>query len=348
MKRMPFRIALVGVEGTRPSSLMARFSPDLLPLPCVDWLDLAKRMDSFCPELIVILPGIEATPPFALSLPTLILDSNDLLQGQEVLEAKILGCSELVAPPAPQFRLLGNSPAMARVRGELVTTSRSPQPLLLTGENGTGKDLAASVAHQLSNRCEKSFIAVNCGAIPTGLAETEFFGCVRGAFTGAENRPGLCQLAVGGTLFLDEIAELAPEVQSKLLRVLENKEVRRVGSGRTEETDFRLICATNRDLAAEVRAGRFREDLFYRVAVLTLRMPPLRERKEDLPVLAAHFLGSEALGLDRPVKIGLPALVKLAEYHWPGNLRQLRNVLVRAAVLHSVPELGPQHVEWEA
>jgi transcriptional regulator with PAS, ATPase and Fis domain len=218
---------------------------------------------------------------------------------------------------------------------------------LLTGENGTGKDLAANVAHKLSPRTTGPFIPVNCGAVPPGLAETEFFGCVRGAFTGAENRTGLCQQALGGTLFLDEIAELAPEVQSKLLRVLESKEIRRIGSSRVETTDFRLVCATNKDLPAEVKAGRFREDLFYRINVLPLRMPALRERIEDLPLLAAHFLGSEAGELGRKVRIGGRALAKMADYSWPGNLRQLRNVVLRAAVLHGGCELEPYDIEWD-
>jgi len=144
------------------------------------------------------------------------------------------------------------------------------------------------------------------------------------------------------------VGEMPPEIQSKLLRVLESQEIRRVGSSRVEKTDFRLICATNRDLAAEVKAGRFREDLYYRINVLALRLPPLRERTEDLATLSEHFLGSETLGLSRPVKIGPRGLAKMAGYDWPGNLRQLRNVVLRAAVLHDSRELGPEHLEWDA
>jgi len=243
---------------------------------------------------------------------------------------------------------LGRAPVMARLRGTLKTTAKTDLPLLLTGENGTGKDLAASVAHQLSSRAAAAFVAVNCGAIPPGLAETEFFGCVRGAFTGAENRTGFCQQALGGTLFLDEVGELPIDIQAKLLRVLENHELRRVGSPRVESTDFRLICATNRDLAAEVREGRFREDLYYRINVLPLRVPSLRERKEDLPLLASHFLDSENQSIQGPIRVGARALGKMTEYHWPGNLRQLRNVVLRAAVLHGGPELEPHHIDWDA
>jgi transcriptional regulator with PAS, ATPase and Fis domain len=345
---MPFRVALVGAVDSRSSRLLAHLSQVLHPLPCRDWAELAAVRTKFSPELVVVFPGFEAMPPFPLSVPLLALEPSDLEGPADRVEAKILGYSGQAGRPGPQFRLVGDSPVMARVRGALVTTAKSPLPLLLTGENGTGKDLAATIVHELSARSGKPLIVVNCGAIPSGLAETEFFGCVRGAFTGAEDRLGFCQQAWGGTLFLDEIGELQPEIQSKLLRVLENKEVRRVGSGKMETTDFRLICATNRNLKAEVKAGQFREDLYYRIDVLPIRMPALREHKEDLPVLAAHFLSSETLGLDRPVSVGRGALAKMSDYDWPGNLRQLRNVLIRAAVLHGVSELGPQHLEWEA
>jgi transcriptional regulator with PAS, ATPase and Fis domain len=328
--------------------ILSRLSPALLPSVYRGWAELASCAEPAAPELVAVWPGEDDRPPFLLDLPVLSLVAADLALPSDELEALLLGGSGSRRPPAPEGRLLGQSEAMARVRGTLVATARNSLPLLLTGENGTGKDLAASVAHELSARCGGPFVAVNCGAIPPGLAETEFFGCVRGAFTGAENRSGYCQLAMGGTLFLDEVGELAPEIQAKLLRVLENKEVRRVGSARVETADFRLICATNRELVSEVKAGRFREDLFYRINVLPVRLPALRERIEDLPLLTDHFLKSEGLELERPVRVGARALDKMAGYSWPGNLRQLRNVVLRAAVLHRVSELEPRHIDWES
>jgi two-component system response regulator PilR (NtrC family) len=288
----------------------------------------------------------EAGPPpsFASAGPLTAWPEADLDLDVGILERRLL---EITSSPEPLSRLLGRSPAMARARGMLRTMAASEFPILLTGENGTGKDLAASVAHDLSDRAGQALVAVNCGAIPPGLAETEFFGSVKGAFTGAESRPGLCQQARGGTLFLDEVGELPAETQAKLLRVLQNKEIRRVGSSRVEVADFRLICATNRDLAAEVRRGRFREDLYYRIHVLPLRMPALRDRKEDLPLLADHFLKSGAMGSRCGAVLSVEALAKLTEYHWPGNLRQLHNVLVRAAVLCAGPVIRPGDVSWD-
>jgi len=346
MKNSPFRVAFVGADCPQGTAVLACLSPLILPVPYRDWPAFQDGSTPFSPELVAVWPGTEG-PPFTLGVPSLALCPSDVGGTADHLEALLLASPARWGPPSPQARLLGGSAAMARVRGLLVATARNTLPLLLTGENGTGKDLAANVAHQLSCRADQPFVAVNCGAVPVGLAETEFFGCVRGSFTGAETRMGFCQQALGGTLFLDEIGELAPEVQAKLLRVLENGEIRRVGSSRLETADFRLICATNRDLAAEVKAGRFREDLYYRIAVLTLRLPALRERLEDLPLLCASFLGTGTVGLDRPVRVGRRAMAKLAGYGWPGNLRQLRNVLLRAAVLHQVEELRPEHLEWD-
>jgi len=346
MKKSPFRVAFVGIDSAKGATVLACLSPLILPVPYRDWPAFQDGSTPFSPELVAVWPGTKG-PPFTLGVPSLILGLADVDGAADRLEALLLTSPGRLEPPSPETRLLGSSAAMAKVRGLLVATARNTLPLLLTGENGTGKDLAANVAHELSCRADQPFVAVNCGAVPVGLAETEFFGCVRGSFTGAETRVGFCQQALGGTLFLDEIGELAPAVQAKLLRVLENGEIRRVGSSRLERADFRLICATNRDLAAEVKAGRFREDLYYRINVLTVRLPALRERLEDLPALCASFLGSGTAGLERPVRVGRGAMTKLAGYDWPGNLRQLRNVLLRAAVVHQVEELRPEHLEWD-
>jgi len=348
MRKQPFCLAFIGPAPKALAALLSHLSPVFSPEAFRSWADYGSRASKLSPELIVILPGIAPQPPFSVETPVLALVPADLKKTTAEIEAMILGDAGKIPVPAPQSRLLGRSEAIARVRGTLDSTARNSLPLLLTGENGTGKDLAATVAHELSPRAGHPFVPVNCGAIPQGLAETEFFGCVRGAFTGAENRTGYCQQAMGGTLFLDEIGELPPEIQSKLLRVLENNEIRRVGSPRTETADFRLICATNRDLSAEVKAGRFREDLFYRINVLPLKMPALRERLDDLAILADHFLSGGALDLPRPVTVGTKAIAKMADYHWPGNLRQLRNVVLRAAVLHEgITELQPHQIEWD-
>lgn len=331
-----FRVAFLGTAGDLPR-LVAELPPSMVVSAFPDW----PGIEATRPDVVALLPGHHAPLPTPWSTPVCFLTAADL-ESPWALEAALLRAG--VPTPAPQARLLGISPAMARVRGTLATMAKTNLPLLLTGENGTGKDLAAMVAHEISSRAHQPFVAVNCGAVPSALAESEFFGCVRGAFTGAENRTGFCHQALGGTLFLDEIGEMPLEIQAKLLRVIENHEIRRVGASRVEAADFRLVCATNRDLGAEVAAGRFREDLFYRINVLNLRLPPLRERKEDLPLLADHFLSSEAASLNRRVRTGRRAIAKLSEYHWPGNLRQLRNVVLRAAVLHETSELGPEHL----
>jgi len=340
--KQPFRVAIIGRSDSRVDALLAGLSLSIHPRRFAAWDQWDPLFD---PELIVVLPGTETCPPHPLPVPILPLGVEDLNNPLDSLESKLF--QHRTSHPEPQSRLLGGSPAMAKVRGILTSSAKTELPILMCGENGTGKDLAALVAHEVSARANQAFVAVNCGAIPVGLAESELFGCVRGAFTGAENRSGYCQQARGGTLFLDEVGEMPPEIQSKMLRVLENKEIRRVGASRTETADFRLICATNRDLAADVKAGRFREDLYYRVNVLSLRMPPLRERKEDLQLLSDHFLENEASALNRKVKVGARAIAKMTGYHWPGNLRQLRNVVLRAAVLHDHTELGPDHIEWD-
>jgi transcriptional regulator with PAS, ATPase and Fis domain len=339
-------VVFLGRPNPRLTVLMAGLSPALLPVPLATWGDLADQAPGLEPDLVAVLPGTDSVPPFPWSTPVQLLDEEDLDLSTPEFESHLL-----LADPKPTgavHGILGCSPAISRVRGLLADTGPTDLPLLLSGENGTGKDLAAKVAHGHSSRAAHPFVAVNCGAIPAALAETELFGCVRGAFTGAENRSGYCQQALGGTLFLDEVGELPLELQAKLLRALENREVRRVGSCRVETVDFRLICATNRNLSAEVAGGKFREDLYYRINVLPLKIPALRERKEDIPILARHFLASEASGIGRKVRLSPRALAKLADYHWPGNLRQLRNVVLRAAVLHPGRELGPEHITWDS
>ena len=223
--------------------------------------------------------------------------------------------------------------------------------MLITGESGSGKDFVAQTLHDLSGRSEAPFIAVNCPAIPESLLESELFGHERGAFTGAlAERPGLFEHAAGGTLFLDEITEMAPTLQAKLLRVLETRKFRRVGGREERLSDLRVVAATNRDPDLSVRDGRLREDLYYRLNVFHIQVPPLRERREDIAPLAARFTATFAEQNDRPIEgLSNEALTALECYDWPGNVRELRNAIERAVVLAraTVIEVGdlPQRIQ---
>jgi transcriptional regulator with PAS, ATPase and Fis domain len=210
----------------------------------------------------------------------------------------------------------------------------SPAPVLILGETGTGKELAARTIHQLSSRSKGPFVAVNCSAIPETLLESELFGHERGAFTGAmARRPGYFELADGGTIFLDEIAEMSPNLQAKYLRVLQDGQVRRIGGHDEVQVDVRVVCATNRDVVKAVQDGAFREDLYYRVNVLTIPLPPLRRRPEDIALLAEAFITEFDEKYGRSVRGLNEAAVKLlGEHSWPGNVRELRNVIERAVV----------------
>ena len=205
---------------------------------------------------------------------------------------------------------------------------------MITGESGTGKELIARAIHEASSRRDRPLIRVNCAAIPRELFESEFFGHVRGAFTGAmRDRIGRFELADGGTLFLDEVGEIPLELQGKLLRVLQEGKFERVGEERTRAVDVRLIAATNRDLKQEVQRGRFREDLYFRLNVFPVESVPLRERREDIPLLAQHFLDSESKALKSELRLSEGDARRLSRYDWPGNVRELQNVIERAAIL---------------
>ena len=229
---------------------------------------------------------------------------------------------------------LGNSTAMVRLRHEIDMLAVSELTSLITGETGVGKELVVHAIHAKSRRHDKTLVHVNCAALPEQLAESELFGHVRGSFTGAvDHRAGKFEVANGGTLFLDEIGELPLSIQPKLLRVLQSGEVQRVGSDKTLRVDVRVIAATNRDLAEEVRAGRFRSDLFYRLSVYPLLVPPLRHRRDDIPLLSGHFLdiAQERLGIGR-LRLSVEARKQLREHAWPGNVRELEHTLLRAAL----------------
>jgi len=231
--------------------------------------------------------------------------------------------------------IIGKSPRILEVFETIRKIADGPSTVMVTGESGTGKELVARAIHFNSNRRARPFTSVNCGAIPENLMESELFGHVKGAFTGAiANKVGLFQTAEGGTLFLDEITEIAPSLQVKLLRAIQEREVRRVGDTRDVKVDARLIAASNRDLEEAVSEGDLREDLFYRLNVIPIHLPPLRERREDIPILVSHFLQKFARQLGREVRgVSPEALAVLERHQWPGNIRELENVLERAIVL---------------
>ena len=269
---------------------------------------------------------------------------------REKLQAKVRRLEDELSTIRGDADIIGRSPALRAAVDVAHKVARHPSTVLITGESGTGKELIARLIHRASPRVGAAFVAVNCGAIPENLLESELFGHVKGAFTGASaEKRGLFEEADGGTLFLDEIGELPAALQVKLLRVLQEGEVRRVGATTARAVDVRVLAATNRDLAADVQAGRFRGDLYYRVNVVTVHLPALRERREDIPELALHFLERYNHRLGLSVRRIDPAAMRfLVDYGWPGNVRELENVIERALVLASdatiAPEQLPEHV----
>lgn len=248
--------------------------------------------------------------------------------------------------------MVGNSPPMRALRARIARAAPTSETILIAGESGTGKELVARAVHAASSRAATPLVGLNCPVLSAQLMESELFGHERGAFTGADApRTGRFELADGGTILLDEISEIEPPLQAKLLRVLQERSFERVGSSETRQIDVRVLATTNRDLRAEVAAGRFRQDLFFRLAVIPLEVPPLRERSEDIGVLAEHFLARSAARLGREAcRLDSFARELLAEYHWPGNVRELENIMTRASVLNlggaiSADELRPWLLE---
>jgi formate hydrogenlyase transcriptional activator len=242
--------------------------------------------------------------------------------------------------------IVGQSSVMQQVFRSIELVAETDSTVLLLGETGTGKELIARAIHRLSRRRDAVMVKVNCGALPSSLAESELFGHERGAFTGAvQQKRGRFELANNGTIFLDEVGELSTDVQVKLLRVLQEQELERLGSTRPTKVNIRVIAATNRDLQNEVKRGGFRSDLFYRLNIFPIHVPPLRERKEDVPFLAAHFVLDFARRMGKSVdRIGALAASRLAAYEWPGNVRELANVMERAVILCEGPVIQDEHI----
>jgi DNA-binding NtrC family response regulator len=242
--------------------------------------------------------------------------------------------------------LIGGSPAMQKVYQAIQAVASSNTTVVLRGESGTGKELIAQAIVQTGSRADEPYVCLNCSAIPETLIESELFGYEKGAFTGADTaRPGLIETAHNGTLFLDEISSLNPNLQSKLLRVLQEHSVQRLGGRTTKKIDFRLICATNEDLEDLVRKGRFREDLYYRINVVPILVPPLREREGDLPLLVDHFLRIYCASAKKPVKRVQPDVMEILEdYPWPGNVRELENIVQRLVVMNDSPVITAEQL----
>jgi two-component system response regulator PilR (NtrC family) len=242
-------------------------------------------------------------------------------------------------------QIIGRSPRMQAVYQMIETVAAVQSTILITGESGTGKELVARAVHNLSPRNDKPFVSINCGAFTETLLESELFGYVRGAFTGATaNRKGLFEAADRGTIFLDEIGEMSPAMQVKLLRVLQERKVRPVGGHEELSVDARVIAATNRDLPAMVKAGTFREDLFYRVSVIPIELPPLREKREDIPELVTHFAEKYCAQAGRSLGVSERAMALLERYSWPGNVRELEHTIERAVALERTDQIQPERL----
>ena len=312
-----------------------------MKLPDGDGLDLVQWIQKHRPQTpvaVITAHGNVETAVRALKLGAFDFISKplDLSALRKLISATLkLGDGSANTIQLPQIKLLGRSAAMDKLREMIERVSRSQAPVHIYGESGTGKELVAQLIHEAGARRDSPFVPVNCGAIPTELMESELFGHKKGSFTGAiADKQGLIQAAEGGTLFLDEIADLPLHMQVKLLRVIQEKTVRQVGDSRETPIDVRILSATHKNLSVLVADGKFREDLYYRVNVIEIRVPPLRERLEDVGELVNSILGKVARNADGSrLRVSEAALRSLSDYHFPGNVRELENILERAATL---------------
>ena len=342
--------ALAEVQGEEPDAVLM----DLYMEGGETGLDALPRLKEAAPDLPVIMmsgraslsDAVKATRLGAFHFIEKPLTPEAVLltlgSALELRKARELNRSLMEELGGDGEEMVGRSPAVDKVRQMIERVAPTDARVLLTGESGTGKEVAAAAIHRLSSRAGGPFVKLNCAAIPRDLVESEMFGHEKGAFTGAtDRRRGRFELASGGTLFLDEIGDLSIEAQAKLLRALEGGEIERVGGTETIQVDVRILAATNKDLRAEVAAGKFREDLFFRLHVIPLHLAPLRERPGDVPLLVEHFLrrNQRRHGLKLP-RLAPPAMEALARHPWPGNVRELANILERVCILHAGTEVG--------
>ena len=358
LPRLGFRVSTAGsgqdgVDLARGEDFSVAIV-DML-MPGLDGMETLKRLRHESPGTEVVLltghgtiegavAGMRAGAYDYLTKPCRLAELSAVLKRaveHRALRRENAALKRLVSGEAGATSMVAKSSAMRTLieRAERVAPTESP--VLVEGESGTGKELVARLLHGLSARRDKPFVVINCSAIPDALFESELFGHHRGAFTGAtERRLGLVEAADGGTLFLDEIGDMNPTVQSKLLRTLESGEIRRVGENRTSRVDVRVVAATNKSLADEVAAGRFREDLYYRLNGVPLQIPPLRERSEDIEPLVRYFLAEGSGRHPRVIGISEEAVGALKAYHWPGNVRELKNSIEALRILAPGPEIG--------
>ncbi len=355
-----------------PSQALAAISPTRfdvvisdLKMPGMDGIELLRSLRTRSVETPFVLMTAYATVPNAVEAMRLgafdyiqkpfEADAIGLVVERAVAMGRLRGENEVLRLSLKdlegQAELVGSSRAMRAVRAQVERVAKSTATVLIQGESGTGKELVARAIHTASNRSQKPMLCVNCAALSANLLESELFGHERGAFTGADKmRKGRFELSDGGTLLLDEISEVSVPVQAKLLRVLQEREFERVGSSVTQFVDVRVIVTTNRDLTDWVARRRFREDLFFRVSVLPVTLPPLRDRREDIPELVDYFLRRIARREGgEPKKIGARALSVMENYHWPGNIRELENICERAVVLCQDEQIDAPLIEpWLA
>ncbi len=330
-------------------------------MPGVDGLEVLERIRSKDSQALVIMisghgtidTAVEATRKGAYDFLEKPLDTDRLLVTlRNALEVKGLSASveRLLSQVESRHEIVGSSFQIRQVLERTERVGATDARVLITGENGTGKELVARAIHRLSSRRERPFVEVNCAAIPSELIESELFGHIKGSFTGAvADRAGKFEQAHGGTLFLDEIGDMSLAAQAKVLRALEQGVVTRVGSSKAIQVDVRVVAATNKDVEVEIREGRFREDLYYRLNVVPIEIPPLRERREDIPMLVRHFLDLlEKTDRITPREISPAALDRLQALDWPGNVRELRNTVERLLILSSGPVIGAEDVEFLA
>lgn len=329
-------------------------------LPGITGIELLKRYKEFNPEQVVII--ITANASLETAIESLRAGAYDYVAKpiiheeikrivRNALREKSLKAENLLLKKQLDERynferIVGQSSAIASIIGEVKKISDAKSNVLLLGETGTGKELFARSIHSNSSRREKPFVPINCSAIPENLLESELFGYAKGAFTGAAtSKRGLFEEADGGSVFLDEIGDLSQSLQAKLLRVLDDHEIRPLGGVQSRKVDIRLIAATNKDIVKAVREGAFREDLFYRINVVTIKIPPIRERKEDILILARHFLDRYSQEIGKNVKfIHDEAIRLLMDYEWPGNVRELRNIIERAVLITDGNTIFPEHL----
>jgi two-component system response regulator PilR (NtrC family)/two-component system response regulator HydG len=358
-----YQMATAG-DAAEAIAQLAGFDPALVitdvRMPRLSGLELLQQLKEARPDLDVIVItahqdmataiGAMKAGAYDYLVKPLDLDQIDLVVTRclrdRAARAKARRLTAEVAGPYQLDRIVGRDPAMIEVFKLIGSVTRGRTPVLIRGETGTGKELVARAIHYNSDAAGEPFVALNCTAIPVELLESELFGHVRGAFTGAvSDRRGRFELAGRGTIFLDEIGDTSPALQAKLLRVLQEREFFPVGSEKSRRTEARVIAATNRDLKSLVKEERFREDLYYRLKVVEIRLPPLRDRPGDIPVLARHFLeqGAREMHLPAPT-LSEPALKVLTRYDWPGNVRELEHTLTRAMVLARGGVIGAEHL----